>query len=173
MQEKKKKAFELEFIKPYASFVNGKPKAIPMVVQGLLPQGGFAVLGAPPLCLGAPFNSHVYIRKVCMSFRTQVDVPWIISQVSGARQALGTGASVRAVARHLKAVDDIGKALPSVAVACDLLALVEARAVTQAVLEKLTRGLTVTALQQLARTLKAEHREHLVAQAEIEAEQFK
>lgn len=43
-----KRKFQLEYIEPYSSFSEGKPKAIPMVVQGLLPQGGFAVLGACP-----------------------------------------------------------------------------------------------------------------------------
>jgi AAA domain len=40
--------FQLEFIGPYSTFSQGKPKPIPMVVQGMLPQGGFSVLGAAP-----------------------------------------------------------------------------------------------------------------------------
>jgi hypothetical protein len=46
--EKKKVKFELQFVEPFSTFNQGKPKPIPMVVQGLLPQGGFSVLGAAP-----------------------------------------------------------------------------------------------------------------------------
>lgn len=40
--------FKLEFIEPYSTFQNGEPKPIPYVVDGLLPQGGFSVMGGKP-----------------------------------------------------------------------------------------------------------------------------
>ncbi|MGA8734949.1 MAG: AAA family ATPase [Terriglobales bacterium] len=45
---KPKKKFELEFIEPFSTFVDGKPKAIPYVIQGLLTKTGFSIIGAKP-----------------------------------------------------------------------------------------------------------------------------
>lgn len=58
-------------------------------------------------------------------------------------------------------------ALTVVAIALDLLALQEQGAVTPVVLERLAAGLTVTALRELVKALKATRRER----EEIEAEQ--
>lgn len=40
--------FSLQLIPPFSSFSKGKPVPIPFVIDGLLPQGGFSVLGAKP-----------------------------------------------------------------------------------------------------------------------------
>ena len=42
------KKFELEFIKPFSTFENGKPKRIPYVIDGLLSQGGFSIMAGKP-----------------------------------------------------------------------------------------------------------------------------
>jgi hypothetical protein len=40
--------FSLQLIPPFSSFSEGKPVPIPYTIDGLLPQGGFSVLGAKP-----------------------------------------------------------------------------------------------------------------------------
>jgi hypothetical protein len=42
------KKFELEIHKPFSTFVEGRPTPIPYVIEGLLPQAAFSVLGAKP-----------------------------------------------------------------------------------------------------------------------------
>jgi hypothetical protein len=43
-----KPKFQLQLIKPYSTFLEGGPTPIPYCIDGLLPQGGFSVLGAKP-----------------------------------------------------------------------------------------------------------------------------
>jgi hypothetical protein len=87
------------------------------------------------------------------------DIAKIMRCVGDAVLTLGTPCTACAVARHLGAVNKHGNALPSIKVALDLLELQEQEAVTPAVLEKLTAGLTVHALCELVKTLKAAQRE--------------
>jgi hypothetical protein len=88
------------------------------------------------------------------------------SYVAGQTAERGVAYTTADVARHLGAMRG-GKPLVCVQIALDLLALQEQEVVTSAVLERLARGLTINALQQLVRTLKATQREC----EEIEAEQ--
>jgi hypothetical protein len=74
--------------------------------------------------------------------------------VAGAVKTLGTPCTARAVARHLGATDKKGEALPSIYIALELLSLKDQGAVSSAALERLTQGLSLNALQQLARTLR-------------------
>src|SRR4051794_18248565 len=46
MEEKKK--FEIKFIEPYTTMQNGKAAPVPSVVEGMLTQGGFSIIGAKP-----------------------------------------------------------------------------------------------------------------------------
>ncbi len=82
------------------------------------------------------------------------DITEILHRVTQALQVLGTPCTARAVARHLGATDKNGEALPSIYIALDLLNLQKQGAVTGAVLERLTQGLSLHALQQLAHTLR-------------------
>lgn len=84
------------------------------------------------------------------------DITEILRRVADAQQVLGTPCTARAVARHLGATDKKGEALPSIYIAFELLSLREQGAVTSAALERLTQGLSLHALQQLARTLRTE-----------------
>jgi hypothetical protein len=43
-----KPKFQLQLIKPYSTFSEGGPIKIPYCIDGLLPQGGFSILGAKP-----------------------------------------------------------------------------------------------------------------------------
>ncbi|MGD0510280.1 MAG: hypothetical protein ABSA33_00415 [Candidatus Micrarchaeaceae archaeon] len=88
-----------------------------------------------------------------------------MTKVADAVQTLGKPCSARAVAKHLGAVDANGRPLPAIAVALELLKLQEEKAISAAVLEKLMRGLTVTALKNLARTIRANHEERLAEQS--------
>ena len=88
------------------------------------------------------------------------------SYVSGQTAESGVAYTTADVARHLGAMRE-GKPLVCVQIALDLLALQEQSVVTSVVLERLAKGLTINALQQLVRTLKATQRER----EEIEAEQ--
>lgn len=45
---KSKEPFALDFTDPFKTFKDGKPQAIPYIVDGLLTQGGFSILGAKP-----------------------------------------------------------------------------------------------------------------------------
>jgi hypothetical protein len=82
------------------------------------------------------------------------DITEILRRVEDAQQVLGTPCTARAVAKHLGATDKKGEGLPSIYIALDLLDLQKQGAVTSAVLERLTQGLSLNALQQLARTLR-------------------
>lgn len=88
------------------------------------------------------------------------------SYVSGQTVDRGVAYTTADVARHLGAMRE-GKPLVCVQIALDLLALQEQNVVTLAALERLARGLTINALQQLVRTLKATQHEH----EEVKAEQ--
>src|SRR5579884_706967 len=48
MTQEQHQKFELKLIAPFSTFESGKPTAIPYVIDGLLPEGGFSVLAAKP-----------------------------------------------------------------------------------------------------------------------------
>jgi hypothetical protein len=131
-----------------------------------------------------------------MQFKiTRVEIAPIMQASSGIVQGFALGdlprprvheKTVRALLRHAPSfiaggsntgvpytVKDVAHALHAdnaltvIAIALDLLALQEQGAVTPEALERLTAGLTVTALRELVKTLKATQRER----EEIEAEQ--
>ena len=88
------------------------------------------------------------------------DITEILRRVTEAVQVLGTPCTARAVARHLGATDKKGEVLPSIYIALELLALKQHGAVSSAAFERLTQGLSLNALSQLAHTLR-EHQQKL------------
>jgi hypothetical protein len=108
-------------------------------------------------------------------YRTQrPDIREIMRTVQDAVQALGLTATTLSVAHYLSATEEVNgetKVLPSVLLALDLLELQKIGAVTKEVLQRLLKGLSITALQQLARTLRKDHQARQLELLEIKKEQ--
>jgi hypothetical protein len=94
--------------------------------------------------------------------------------VQEAVQTLGPTATALAVAQHLNATEEVHdevRPLPSILLAFDLLELQKIGAVTKEVPQRLLKGLSITALQQLACTLRRDHQARQVELLEIKQEQ--
>ena len=99
-----------------------------------------------------------------------VDIADILHTVREIQRSLPRDASAYDVANALGAAEN-GRAPASISVAIELLSLVQAGAVTDAVLDRLAHSLTVGALQQLAKTIRKEFEAREAERREIEAEQ--
>lgn len=59
-----KPKFKIELFPPYSTFQDGKPIPIPYVIEGLLTQGGFSILGAKPKVGKSSFSRY---EAVCVT----------------------------------------------------------------------------------------------------------